>query len=530
MNGIENTTQAGFFSPLIRLGARSERSIARHERLYLLLGVGVFTLFAAIHACIFPLWFDELFTLFISRLSSLPDMLRAMPADGQPPLSYLVTRLSLRLFGESELAIRLPELLAYMAAGSLTYKIARRHGTPIQALFALALLLGAVMGIQQAYTARPYGLLITFTALMFASWQAAALRQHRRFLPLCGVALGISGAILSHHFGVMHVGLPLAAGETARLIRRRRIDGWMITAIAAGLSPLALTMPMMRQSRLQLGNAILNSTVFWAKPSITDLLTYWEFAAHLLLCIVAILAILFWLGRSAASPSTAPLPVPVHEWAAVAALSLLLPVQLSLASFQTGYFLPRYAVSTSLGLALLLGWALPRLRLGGVRLFPQPVLALGAICFLLLVATSLLLSLSFEPPWHAQPGAKAVSPLLRDAPPGLPIVVASSFDFAPEWWYSPPYLQQRLIYLTDTHYALQQPNFLGDLSLKEDQAYIPLPTADYAAFIGAHPHFLLLCTREPQFNWVPSRLTNSGWRLTPIARNGTDVLYQVDRP
>ena len=82
---------------LVALGIRSERSIVRHERRYLLLALSVFALFAAYHACIVPLWFDEFFTFFISRLTSLPEMLRAMPADAQPPLQYLLTHVSLRI-------------------------------------------------------------------------------------------------------------------------------------------------------------------------------------------------------------------------------------------------------------------------------------------------------------------------------------------------------------------------------------------------------------------------------------------------
>ena len=72
-----------------------------------------------------------------------------------------------------------------MAAGLLTYGIVRRHGTAVQALFALGLLLGAILCMNQAYQARPYGLLIAFTALTFDSWQRAALREHHRLWPLC---------------------------------------------------------------------------------------------------------------------------------------------------------------------------------------------------------------------------------------------------------------------------------------------------------------------------------------------------------
>ncbi|MGP8252706.1 MAG: ArnT family glycosyltransferase [Terracidiphilus sp.] len=518
-------------TPLVGLGIRSERSIVRHERRYLLLALAIFTLVAAYHACTVPLWFDEFFTLFISRLASLPEMLRAMPADGQPPLQYLLTHLSLRLFGATELAVRLPELLAYMAAGLLTYRIVRRHGTAIQALFALAFLLASIVGTEQAYTARPYGLLIAFTALVFVCWQTSVLRQHHRFLPLCGVSLGIAGAVLSHHFGVIHTGLLLGAGETTRLIQRRRLDGHMVAAIGVGLSPLAVTLPLARQSHLLLGEAILHSSNFWAKPSLTALWrSYLFMTAPFLLCLVAGLAFLPWPGRTAAGHTSPLSPVPAHEWAATGALCVLLPVQFLLAAFGTGYFHHKYAVSCSLGLALFGAWALPRLRLGRLRIFPQPALALSTLCYLLLVAATLSVDMMHQPMWNARPGAKAVSSVVLKAPDELPIVVDSSFDYPQEWCYAPPSLKQRFTYLFDNPYALQQTDFLAELSLTYDRAYIPLPISNYASFLEDHPHFLLLRSGISRFNWTDSRLASAGWHLTPIASSGEDVLFQVDAP
>ncbi len=362
---------------LAALGIRIEQSIALHERVYLLTALTLFALFAVYHALTVPLWFDELFTLFISRLSSLEKMLQAIPADGQPPLQYLLTHLSLRLPGETELTLRLPELLAYMAAGPLTYRIVRRHGTAVQALFALGLLLGSYVGMEQAYTARPYGLLIAFTALTFYSWQTAALREHHRLLPLCGVAVGIAGANLSHHFGVVHTGLFLACGEIARLIQRRRPDAGMAAAIAAGLISLVFTLPLAHMSRTVLGEAVLHSTNFWAKPMPIHLLWYLVMFSLPLLCLVSIFTFLPWAKRPGDWQTSSPPAVPAYEWAATCALCLLLPVLIMLTRLQTGYFQPKYAISTSLGLALLAGWGLP--RLSRPRALAQPLLALSMV-------------------------------------------------------------------------------------------------------------------------------------------------------
>src|ERR1039458_4820110 len=210
-------------TPPAALGGLLAQSITRHEQVFVFVAVVVFGSSAAYRAFTTPLWFDEFFTLFISRLSSLSEMLRAVPADGQPPLQHLLTHVFVRLFGESEFGVRALELSCYLAAGLLTYRIVRRHGTAVQALVALVILMGSSISRGQATTARPYELLVAFTALTFACWQLAAAKEGNRRLALCGVAFGVAGSILSHHFGIIHTGLLLAAGEAVRRIQRRRL-------------------------------------------------------------------------------------------------------------------------------------------------------------------------------------------------------------------------------------------------------------------------------------------------------------------
>jgi hypothetical protein len=376
--------------------------------------------------------------------------------------------------------------------------------------------------------ARPYGLLLAFTALSFAFWQEAALTDRRRAWPLCGLALAIAGAVLSHHFGMFHVGIFLAAGETTRLIQRRRLDLRMAAAIVAGLSPLAVTIPFARRSSRVLGQAILHSSNFWAKPSPADLANYLSMIALPLLCLVAIFALLPWPERKTPAGSDSLPPVPLHEWIAALALCLLLPAVIVLTSFETGYFQPKYAISTSLGLALLGAWALPRLL--GRRFDPQPLLALSTLGSLLVVVAFLLRVQIYRPVEKGLQGVETVSPLLLRAPADLPIVVCNAFDYAPDWWYAPPSLQKRLVYLSDLTYAARQTDFLPEFSLVLDREFIPIPVPDYSPYIAAHQSFLLLRSGEARLNWTDARLANSGWRLTPIDKAGADILYQVDRP
>jgi 4-amino-4-deoxy-L-arabinose transferase-like glycosyltransferase len=507
-------------------GQKLVGSISKHENLYLWLATAIFTLSNIYHACTVPLWFDEFFTLFLSRLSSFQDMLKAMPADGQPPLQYPLTHLSMAWLGQTEFAVRLPELVAYLAVGLLVYRIVRLHGTAVQALFAESMVMGAYISFQ-AYTARPYGMLLAFTAMTFACWQTAAIRQTQRLLPLCGVALGIAGAILSHHYGLIYVGLFVCFGETVRLMQRRKFDGPMLAAIFIGGLALGVTLPLAHKSHLLLGEAVLHSTNYFFRPKLGDLRIYLQMAPWSLLILVLVFGLLPWHKRSARQPILGLPQVPLHAWAAVITLSLLLPIMLLTSAFATGVFASRYAIGASLGLALLAAWGLP--RLGKLRTCWPYVLSGSTLCFLLLVATHLALAQLREPIGKARPAEQAVSKLLFDVPKGLPIVVANGLDYAPQWWYSPAEVRGRLIYLSDLPYAVKQPEFLPDLSLAIDRSYAPLPIADYHSFIASNSQFLLLCTGHPRFNWISPRLSGEGWHLDVIAKSGQDVLYKVHR-
>jgi hypothetical protein len=528
-----NDKAANPLNPLVRsirslhgLGSHATRYIARHETLVLCLALTLFGLRALYLDRITPLWFDEFFTLFLSRIRSLPELLQALPSDGQPPLQYLLTSVSIRVFGESEVALRLPELLALLATGFLAYRIVRRHGTATQALFALTILLGSG-ACKNALAARPYGLLLAFTAAAYLAWQTAASMERRRTLALCGLAFAIAGMILAHHFGVIYAGILLGVGEAARLIERRKPDGWMLAAIAAGLSPLAITVPLARRASAVLGDAVRHSVYFWAKPRLTGLKYYKTTIALPLAAIVCLLILLFLLYGPSREDAEAKPRIPMHEWAAAWALCLVLPAQLFVAKIATGYFLPRYAIGSCLGMALLAAWGLPRLWL--VRRSAEPALALSVLAFLLTIAGRQIANQAHQPAWRFHPGQNAVPTALLQAPNDLPIVVASAYDYAPIWWYAPPALQARLTYLADVPYAIRQQDFLPEISLVTGQPYIPIRVSEYAPFLQSHPHFLLYMTGQARLEWVEPRLVGEGWRLTPASPPGERELLLAER-
>jgi hypothetical protein len=512
-------------------------SIARYERRYIALAVAILTLLVAYEALTAPLSFDEFFTLFISRLSSLPEMLKVMPADSQPPLQYLLVHASLHWFGTSEFTLRLPAMLAWLAAGLLTWRIVRVHGTPVQALFALVTLLGAATGSywlsgislkDQAFTARPYELVLAFTALAFACWQIATLRERKRVIPLCGLTFAIAGVVLSHHYGIIQIGAFLATGEITRLVRRRRLDIPVLAAATIGLLPLLITLPLAHQTSLVLGVPIAHSTNYWAKPSLADLACWPALTPWLIFLPVTVLACLPVLTPRDLRPEPELPEVPVHEKAAAIALALLPPAQLLLAILKTGYFFPRYAIGAVLGLALLFAWTWP--RAGQLRAIAQPALAALTLGYLAFVALYLVIAPHYIPLGRAQLVKAGVASVSLHVPGDLPIVDSNACDYLQEWWYAPSDLRQRLVYLTDLTYAEKQPAFVAELTIILDQSITPVAVADYSSFLAAHPRFYMLRTGRMYDNWLPARLRNSGWRITMISHDYRSELYMVEAP
>lgn len=520
MSAVVAAGEAGRAQRVAEALDRAVVSILRHERRYLFVTLAVFLLLAGYQCVITPLWFDEFLTLFIARLPSAHAMLQAIPADGQPPLQYFLTSPVLKWFGTSALALRLPELLAYVLAGLGTWHIARRHGSPVQALFAVAAVMGGI-GRKLAYTARPYELLFVFTIFAYASWQAAC-HSRRRLPALCALSLSIAGGVLSHYFGIIHIGVFLLAGETVRFLRRRQFDWPMLGAITVGMLPLIFTEGLARQSSHLLRDAIRHSTNFWARPSPLDLLGYWQMIPVAL--VVGALALKYVHRPQLSDPQLdRPTPdVPSHEWAAVAGLCALLPIQIAIAYVATGYSLPRYAVSSSLGVALFAAWGLPRIGLLGPGI--HRAMGIATIAYLAIVP----LEAGVARFW--QPADDAASPVLSSADRSLPIVVASAYDYLPDWWYSTPDLRRRLIYLSDADYAIGQPDFLPELSLDAERDVVPMPTADYAAFTAEQQHFFVVCTSATRLDWTCSRLAGDHrWRMTLIAARKSDGLFRVDR-
>src|SRR2546423_1881700 len=90
--------------------------LERGRYFYLVVFSIVFVGFTALRALAKPLWYDELFTYYMSRLPGIKSMWSAVKegADLNPPLLYLATSAAQRVFGDGLIATRLPAILGFL--------------------------------------------------------------------------------------------------------------------------------------------------------------------------------------------------------------------------------------------------------------------------------------------------------------------------------------------------------------------------------------------------------------------------------
>ena len=505
----------------------------RHER-WLACAIVAYAVVHCVGRAQREFWFDELFTFYISRLPNLDQIFRAISADGNPPLYYLLAHLSMRLMGETELATRFPAILAFAAGALGTYSFVRRRCGAIPALFAL-FAVATASAKTYGSEARPYTLLMAFSVLTLVSWQAATEERRSRFFPLAGMALGIAGAIASHHYGIFHVAIPLALGEATRLVRRRKLDLPLYGACVLGASMLIVTAPLMRETNLVLLNYIRESPTFYGRPRIASLESYMLMVNRRLLVVFFALLLLTWPLFSAVSHEPERKGIPAHEVAAAIGLALLVPIMIGITWIATGYYQPRYAIGTTIGIAILLGFAAQRLGRNASHGVSMALLCLVLLSVHYIGAdANALIDRLFRQPQHV---AEASGGSVLDSAPGRePIVFASPVFYLPAWWYATPAVRERLYYLSDLSFAIRQKDPLPELSLAANQAIVPSRVEDYRTFLTTHRRFLLYCKGNQGSycweldNWIRDRLLSEGWTVRPFDMRDDEALFMVEFP
>lgn len=189
-----------------------------------------------------PLWDDEAFTYYMAA-QGFDHLFASLRFERHPPFFFAIEGVSVGILGGSELALRLPALIAGLALIPLVGCIGTRLWGKDGGLVAATLVAISPLMVYHSQEGRSYAVLV---AVMLGGawclWEHAAEPSWRRGIP--AVLLTLAG-MYSHYFGVFL--LPFAF---VTLVLRGRRNLWRAAAPAAvillGMIPLGWLMVIQR--------------------------------------------------------------------------------------------------------------------------------------------------------------------------------------------------------------------------------------------------------------------------------------------
>jgi 4-amino-4-deoxy-L-arabinose transferase-like glycosyltransferase len=475
--------------------------------------VALYLLAAGSLAARAPLWNDELYTWYFAQLPTMADVWDKLGTGVEqiPPLYYVLVRGSLGLFGDDQLALRLPSMLGFLLAIVCVFvAVARR--TSAWYGFVAALIPLATGAFTYAWEARPYALVVGFAA-------AAVLCQQlhndgiRPRLTVVLLAGSLAAATAMHYYGVLTV-FPIALAEAVRARERRRVDWNVVAALFAPLVPLAVSTTLLLDARKYAGAFWTDFDAGSAPGFFVFLLRADVFSPTRVPTWLGVGFAVVVLGGAVAVLVRRP-RFAQTEIAAGIGFTLLPAVGVLVATLVTGAYVERYVLAAVIGPALLLPLALSRLSRGsrGAAITAAAVLvAWFGVLFQY---------------WQRDIGVdldrreRLISFLEESAPATGDIAVAHPHDYLELAHFAPPELAARLVRLSDPELALR---YTGSRSTEDGlvvlSGFAPLRIVPYSR--RSAPILLLRTVRGDDPDWVVEALADDGAHVRTTAEDAAD--------
>jgi hypothetical protein len=406
------------------------------------------------------LWYDEIFTLYFSRLPNLRSLWSALRSgvDFNPPLFYVLTRASQAGLGEGNVSIRLPEIVGFWIFCICLFQfVAKRAGTLAgSASMLLPMLTGAYF---YAYDARPHGIVLAACGLALVCWQRAMDTSPPARAWLAGFAGSLLLAFMLHCYALILI-VPFALIQILQTLRYRTIN-WLTWL--AMLVPVVVSLPMyifLFESYRELNTANSFSNIAAARwKQVTDFYVF-LFAPCILVLVGIVLlfaADTFVRRRSAAnSKDTSSSPLPLHDLLLGLAFTTIPFFGVVLGKIINGACFSRYFLSGLAGVSIAIGIGAGCRRRSNWLSAALVILMISAagISFVRLAGQRLkgqgeeLQEPSMRFALNTTPGQPLrMHPLLMAQRTELPIVVLNALDFLYLVQYDPQ-IRSQLYFLT----------------------------------------------------------------------------------
>ncbi|MGH3860743.1 glycosyltransferase family 39 protein [Actinokineospora sp.] len=182
------------------------------------------------------LWFDETYSVFVASLPIGRLLTITALNDAHPPLYYLMLHVWMRLFGDGEIAVRLPSMIFSVAVVLVTWLFGRRLVGPAAALVAAALVAIAPSQVAAGQEARMYGLLsLTALCSWWALWTAVEAERPRAWFAYVAATAAM---VFGHYYGFFVI-----ASQAIYLVWRRPAARVWQKWVIAGAGVVVVLLP-----------------------------------------------------------------------------------------------------------------------------------------------------------------------------------------------------------------------------------------------------------------------------------------------
>ncbi len=482
-----------------------ERSSSKREFWLLLFGLTLLYVFLLTIGNRRYVWYDELFTFDIARSTSIQQLWNLdLKYDTHPPTTYLLSRLSMSVFGPTPFGLRFPSMVEFYVGSMAILLYVKRKASVAFAGVAVLMLWACAPTLWFAVEARPYALTFASFACLLLSWDTA-IRAHPRRLALFGIAISTLVMSAAHIFAPLTL-FAFVVAEAVRFWRRRKPDYALWAALLLPMLIMLIYIPLIRASE---------GAVFGTKPDFGTMGKFFldTFSGPVTFFVVLAALIVPQTGKDReARPEFSP-----EEFMLLACLFLSpILVNLVLMHRQKGFY-DRYCIASQVGILAALSIFLAyRLRLNRVAAWAA---SLVLLCFLLKDQVLQVLRYPVEPS----------TATLASVEPKLPIVVGNGMLFLEMNQHGEPAAVSRLYYLKDLEVSMRylHTNVFETYEAPDDMKAAGFPISaqieQYSGFVDQHRQFLLISSPA---EWVFTKLRLDGASITYLDDFGWAPLYR----